>query len=40
MDTSETALHTVAAVEAPLHKNEEADATRIVRGEGMEKCLK
>ena len=37
MDTSETALHTVAAVKATIHKGEETDATRIVRGEGVEK---
>lgn len=37
MDTSETALHTVAAVEATIHKSEEIDATRIIRGEGVEK---
>ena len=37
MDTPETALHTVAAMEATIHKNEETDATRIIRGEGVEK---
>ena len=37
MDTSETAVHTVAAVEAAIHKSEETDATRVIRGTGMEK---
>ena len=40
MDTPETAVHTVAAVEASLYENEETDATRTIRGEGMEKCPK
>ena len=40
MDTPETAVHTVAAVEANIHKGKETDATRIVRGSGMEKCPK
>ena len=37
MDTSEIAVHTLAAVEAPIHESKEADATRIIRGEGVEK---
>ena len=37
MDTPETAVHIVAAVEATIYKGEETDATRIVRGEGVEK---
>ena len=37
MDTPEIALHTVAAVEAPIHKGKETDATRIIRGKGVEK---
>jgi hypothetical protein len=37
MDTSETALPTVASVEAPLHESKETDALRIIRGEGVEK---
>ena len=37
MDTSETAVHTVAAVKAAIHKDEETDATRVIRGEGVEK---
>ena len=40
MGTSETALHTVAPVEATIHKSEETDATRIIRGKGVEKRLK
>jgi hypothetical protein len=35
MDSPETALHTVAAVEATIHKNEKTDSALIVRGEGM-----
>jgi hypothetical protein len=27
-------------VEAPLHQSQETDATRTVRGKGMEKCHK
>jgi hypothetical protein len=38
MDTPETSLHPVAAVEATIHKSKETDATRIIRGKGMEKC--
>ena len=40
MDTSETAVHIVAAVEATIHPGEETDAMRIIGGEGMEKCPK
>ena len=40
MGTSETALHTVAPVEAIIHKSEETDATRIIRGKGVEKLPK
>lgn len=40
MDTSETTVHIVAPVEASIHKNEETNAKRIIRGKGMEKCLK
>ncbi len=40
MDTPETAEHIVAAVEATIHKGEETDATRVIGGEGMEKCPK
>ena len=37
MDTPETALYTVAAVETNLHKGKETDATGIVRSTGVEK---
>ena len=37
MVSAETAVHTVAAVEASLHESKETDATRIIRGKGMEK---
>ena len=40
MDTSETAVHTLAAVEANIHESKETDAMRIIRGEGVEKCPK
>jgi len=40
MDTSETAVHTVAAVETSIYESKETDATRIVGGEGVEKCPK
>ena len=38
MDTPQTALHTVAAVETTVHESKETDATRNIRGKGMEKC--
>jgi len=37
MDSTETAVHTVATVEALLHKSQETDATRVVKAKGMEK---
>ena len=40
MDTPETAVHIVAAVEATIYKGEETDATWIIGGEGMAKCPK
>jgi len=38
MDTPETTLHHMAAIEATIREGKETDATRVVRGEGMEKC--
>ena len=35
MDTSEAALHALAAVEAPLHPGQEPDAARIVGTQGL-----
>ena len=37
MDTPETAVHIVAAVEASLHESKETDAPWIIRGKGLAK---
>jgi hypothetical protein len=37
MDTPETAVHIMAAVETSIHESKETDATWIVRGKGVEK---
>ena len=40
MDTTETAVHIVAAVETSIYESKETDAARIIRGEGVEKRSK